>query len=152
MIEHFRQMRLLGANVVRVHFSSPGLWMRRTGPMRRRSNALAGSSSWRRTRDCTSISRGWPVTASKTYHWYSALGETKRWEAQARFSEAIAGHYAASPAIFCYDLMNEPIVPGGTRKPGDWLTGELGGFNYCQFISLDQAGRPAPGYRAPLGH
>jgi len=40
--------------------------------------------------------------------------------------------------------MNEPIVPGGRRKPGDWLTGELGGFNYCQFISLDQAGRPRP--------
>ena len=40
--------------------------------------------------------------------------------------------------------MNEPIVPGGKRKPGDWLTGELAGFHYCQFISLDQAGRPRP--------
>jgi hypothetical protein len=40
--------------------------------------------------------------------------------------------------------MNEPIVPAGKRAPGDWLTGELGGFNYCQFISLDQAGRPRP--------
>ena len=28
--------------------------------------------------------------------------------------------------------------------PGDWLAGELGGFCYCQFISLDQAGRSRP--------
>ena len=76
--------------------------------------------------------------------WYNALGETERWEAQAHFWEAVAKCCAASPAIFCYDLMNEPIVPGGARKPGDWLTGELGGFVYCQFISLDQAGRPRP--------
>ena len=25
------------------------------------------------------------------------------------------------PAVFCYDLMNEPVVPGGKRKDGDWL-------------------------------
>ena len=46
--------------------------------------------------------------------------------------------------MFCYDLMNEPIVPAGKRNPGDWLTGELAGFVYCQFISLDQAGRARP--------
>lgn len=71
-------------------------------------------------------------------------GETERWGAQARFWEAVADRCAASSAIFCYDLMNEPIVPEGKRAPGDWLTGELGGFYYCQFISLDQAGRPRP--------
>ncbi len=76
--------------------------------------------------------------------WYGGLGETERWAAQARFWGAIAARCADSPAVFCYDLMNEPIVPGGKRAPGDWLTGELGGFNYCQFISLDQADRPRP--------
>ena len=76
--------------------------------------------------------------------WYNSLGETGRWAAQARFWEAIAGRCSRSPAIFCYDLMNEPIVPGGKRKAGDWLNGELAGFNYCQFISLDQAGRARP--------
>ena len=31
---------------------------------------------------------------------------------QARFWEAVAGRCAKSPAVFCYDLMNEPVVPG----------------------------------------
>src|SRR5262249_17034143 len=76
--------------------------------------------------------------------WYGSMGETERWSTQAHFWEAVAARCADSPAIFCYDLMNEPIVPGGKRDAGDWLAGELGGFVYCQFISLDQAGRARP--------
>jgi hypothetical protein len=40
--------------------------------------------------------------------------------------------------------MNEPVVPQGQRSPADWMAGELGGFSYVQFISLDQASRPRP--------
>jgi hypothetical protein len=40
---------------------------------------------------------------------------------QARFWQAVAGRCAESPAVFCYDLMNEPVVPGGQRTGGDWL-------------------------------
>ena len=46
--------------------------------------------------------------------------------------------------MFCYDLMNEPVVPGGRRKPGDWLGPPFGEFHYVQFITLDQKGRPRP--------
>ena len=35
-----------------------------------------------------------------------------------RFWEAIAGECAGNPAVFCYDLMNEPFIAGGPRKPG----------------------------------
>ena len=35
---------------------------------------------------------------------------------QARFWQAVAARCAASPAVFCYDLMNEPVVPGGKGK------------------------------------
>jgi len=45
-----------------------------------------------------------------------------------------------SPAIFCYDLMNEPILGGG-KDQGEWLTGELGGKHFVQRITLDLAGR-----------
>jgi hypothetical protein len=45
-----------------------------------------------------------------------------------------------SPAIFCYDLMNEPILPG--EKPAtEWLTGELGGKHFVQRLTLDLKGR-----------
>jgi hypothetical protein len=79
--------------------------------------------------------------------WYDRLGEQQRWDAQARFWEAVAQRCAKSPAIFCFDLMNEPVVPGGTRKPGDWLgpsfLGNDSGY-FVQFITLEQRDRARP--------
>jgi hypothetical protein len=47
-----------------------------------------------------------------TPKWYDALDERARWNAQANFWRAVARECASSPAVFCYDLMNEPISPG----------------------------------------
>src|SRR5262245_34560327 len=69
------------------------------------------------------------LTCLRCYHkkdvpaWYDALSEEGRWDVQARFWRAIAASCADSPSVFCYDLMNEPVVPGGRRKEGDWLAG-----------------------------
>ena len=145
VVEDLHEMKQLGANVVRVH-----LQFARFMDAPDRPNVKALERLGRLVKLAEETGLYLDLTGLACYRkqdvpaWYSSLGEAERWEAQARFWEAIAGRCAASPAIFCYDLMNEPIVPGGTRKPGDWLTGELGGFVYCQFISLDQAGRPRP--------
>ncbi len=40
--------------------------------------------------------------------------------------------------------MNEPVVPGGKRKPGEWLGPAFAGKHFVQFITLDQADRPRP--------
>jgi hypothetical protein len=56
----------------------------------------------------------------------------------------VAGPRAASPAVFCYDVMNEPVVPGGSRQDGDWLGPPFGGKHFVQFITLDQANRSRP--------
>jgi hypothetical protein len=75
--------------------------------------------------------------------WYDALSEPDRWAVQARFWEAVAQRGAGHEAVFCYDLMNEPIVSGGKRKAEDWYSGKpLGGFDFVQFITLDPADRP----------
>jgi hypothetical protein len=74
--------------------------------------------------------------------WYDKLSEKKRWAVQARFWQAVASRCAKSSAIFCYDLMNEPVVPGGQRK--DWLGPPFAGKHFVQFITLDQADRPRP--------
>jgi hypothetical protein len=74
--------------------------------------------------------------------WYDVLAEKERWAVQARFWEAIASRCAGSPAVFCYDLMNEPVVPGGRRKDGDWLGPAFFGKCYVQCLTLD------PGERA----
>jgi hypothetical protein len=145
VIEHFREMKQLGANVVRVHLQFARFMdaadRPNEGSLERLGRLVKLAEETKLHLDLTGLGcyRKQDVPA-----WYNALGEAKRWEAQARFWEAVAGSCAASPAIFCYDLMNEPVVPGGARKPGDWLAGELGGLCYVQFISLDQAGRPRP--------
>jgi hypothetical protein len=60
------------------------------------------------------------------------------------FWEAVAKTCAESPAIFCYDLMNEPVVAGGDKKRDDWLGAGFGGKHFTQFITLDRAGRERP--------
>jgi hypothetical protein len=44
--------------------------------------------------------------------------------------------------VFCYDLMNEPVVPGGKGK--DWLGPAFAGSYFVQLIALDQADRSRP--------
>ena len=74
--------------------------------------------------------------------WYDALDETERWEVQARWWKRIAETCAGHPAVFCYDLMNEPII-GGPAKKGEprWVAGELAGFHFVQRISEVPKGR-----------
>ena len=141
----FREMKQLGANVVRIHLQFARFM---DGPNTANQQSLAQLTRLLRLAEQTGLYLD--LTGLACYRkadvpaWYNAQNEIRRWDAQAHFWEAIARTCAASPAVFCYDLMNEPIVPAGKRTPGDWLTGELGGFTYCQFISLDQAGRPRP--------
>jgi hypothetical protein len=142
---HFAQMKKLGANVVRVHLQF-GKFM--DGPDRPNAKALdrlgkllALAERLRLYLDLTGLG---------CYHkkdvpaWYDRLSEKERWEAQAHFWQAVAGRCAASPAVFCYDLMNEPLVPGERRPDGDWLAPPFAGKCFVQFIALDPAGRPRP--------
>jgi len=145
VVEDFHEMKVLGANVVRVH-----LQFARFMDAADRPNKKALEHLGRLLRLAEETGLYLDLTGLACYRkkdvpaWYDGMKEEQRWAAQARFWEAVAGCCASSPAIFCYDLMNEPIVPGGKGKPGAWRTGDLGGYTYCQFISLDQAGRPRP--------
>lgn len=76
--------------------------------------------------------------------WYDDLSEQARWDAQSVFWQSVAETCKNSPAIFCYDLMNEPVVPGGRRNPRDWLGPAFAGKHFVQCISLDQRDRPRP--------
>lgn len=138
----FQEMKDLGANVVRVHLSVGHFMSSPDTPNQANLGQLA-----RLLRLCERKGVYLDVTGLGCYRrqdipaWYDALGEQSRWYVQANFWRAIARVCKDSPAVFCYDLMNEPLVPAGKRKPGEWMTGELGGFVYCQFITLDPEGR-----------
>jgi hypothetical protein len=138
----FRRMRELGANVVRWHLQL-GTYMNSADEVRsdelarlRRLLDLAGKSGL--YLDLTGLGC---YRLSRVPAWYDELDEQPRWQVQARFWEAIAKTCAGHPAVFCYDLMNEPVI--GEPKAGEprWYTGELGGMHFVQRISNTPAGR-----------
>lgn len=143
--QDFREMKQLGANVVRIHLQL-GKFM--DGPDRPRKASLDRLAKLVMLAEDVGLYLD--LTGLGCYHkadvpaWYDALGERERWDVQARFWEAIASRCADSPAVFCYDLMNEPVVPGGRRKAGDWLGPAFAGKHFVQFITLDQKDRPRP--------
>lgn len=59
---------------------------------------------------------------------------------QARFWQAVAKVGRGSHAIFCYDLMNEPILAGKDKEAG-WLGEGFGDKYFVQRITRDLAGR-----------
>ena len=143
--EDFAEMRSLGANVVRVHLQLAKFMDDAQHPR---------AASLVKLRELATLAERnalyLDVTGLGCYHkadvpaWYDELDEAGRWDVQARFWTAIATTLRDSPAVFCYDLMNEPVSPAGTSSKQDWLGPAFAGKHFVQRISLDQAGRPRP--------
>ena len=141
IVEDFGEMKTLGANVVRVHLQTARFMKT---PDEVDAKALEQLARLVELAEKTGLYLD--ITGLGCYHkkdvpaWYDALDEAGRWRVQTRFWEAVAKTCAANDAVFCYDLMNEPILPG-KNKETDWLAGEFGGKHFVQRISLDLAGR-----------
>ena len=143
VVQDFRRMKQMGANVVRIHLQTARFM---------RSAEQADQAALRQLARLVGLAEQCrlylDLTGLGCYHkkdvpaWYDQMDEGQRWAVQCRFWEAVAKCCADSPAVFCYDLMNEPVVPGGRRKPGDWLGPDFAGKHFVQFITLDQADRP----------
>lgn len=140
--EDFKEIKALGVNVVRIHLQTAKFI---DAPDKPNESALLQLGRLLRLAEETGLYLD--ITGLACYHkkdvpaWYDALGESERWRVQALFWEAVAKTCAQSPAVFCYDLMNEPILPGEHEKESEWLTGEFGGKYFVQRITLDLAGR-----------
>jgi Cellulase (glycosyl hydrolase family 5) len=140
--DDFGKMKALGANVVRVHLQY-GKFM--SGPNQPNLKEFEQLSRMLRLAEKTGLYLD--ITGLACYRpgdtpkWYDAMNERERWTAQSNFWSAVAATCAKSPAVFCYDLINEPIVPGSKREPGAWRSGKLfGDYDFVQFITLDPAG------------
>jgi hypothetical protein len=137
----FAAMKALGANVVRVHLQTGKFMASAREPNRASLERLA-----RLLRLAEQTGLYLDVTGLACYkrkdtpQWYNDLDEAQRWDTQSRFWEAVAGVCARSPAVFCYDLMNEPVA-GGDGKDRDWTPGEFAGECFVQRLTLDLAGR-----------
>jgi hypothetical protein len=139
--EDFKEMKDLGANVVRIHLQTAKFM---NTPDQPNQKSLAQLARLVKLAEKTGLYLD--ITGLGCYHkqdvpkWYDVMNEAERWNTQAIFWEAVAKTCAKSPAIFCYDLMNEPILPGA-KKETDWLAGEFAGSYFVQRITLDLAGR-----------
>jgi Cellulase (glycosyl hydrolase family 5) len=147
----FSQMRSLGANTVRIHLQFGDLM---ESPSRARPAELDHIAAIVRIaeeeRVYLDISGNEVWLPAFAPPWYDGLSESARWDAQAAYWSAVAQTCADSPAVFCYDLLSEPLVAGGL-PPGHWYTGKFGGFYFGQYISLQLDGRqPAEVARAWL--
>jgi hypothetical protein len=138
----FRQMRDLGANVVRLHLQL-GTYMKTPkdvdrAELQRLKGILDLGGRFGLYLDLTGLG---------CYHrdavpsWYDELSEADRWQVQSRFWEAVAETCAGHPAVFCYDLMNEPVIGKPAKGEHPWLLGELGGCRFVQRISNDPRNR-----------
>jgi hypothetical protein len=140
--EDFQQIKALGANVARIHLQLAKFM---DAPDQPNQEALTQLRRLLELAEQTGLYLN--LTGLGCYHkqdvpeWYDQMDEAERWEAQARFWSAVAKVCHGSSAVFCYNLMNEPIIGGS--EPNEWLTGELGGKHFVQRLTL------TPGNRAP---
>ncbi len=143
VVEDFWEMKALGANAVRVHLQVAKFMESAEVP-----NSVALEHLSRLVDLAEETGLYLDITGLGCYHkqdvpiWYDALSERERWQVQACFWEAIAKTCSNSPSVFCYDLMNEPVLPGEGVVETDWLVGKpLGGKYFVQRITLDLRGR-----------
>ena len=138
-----REMKALGGNVVRLHLQV-GKFL--SGPSEANEKELVQLEKF--VALAKEVGLYLDVTGLGCYHkkdvpaWYDEMSEEDRWKTQAFFWKTIAGRVGKSPAIFCYDLMNEPISPAGKRGEKEWLGPAFGDKHFVQMISLDDRGRP----------
>lgn len=143
VVGDFQEMKALGANVVRIHLQVGKFLI---------SPNNANEANLKKLEDLVKLAEETglylDITGLGCYHkqdvpeWYDSLEESERWNAQAFFWQTIARRVGHSPAVFCYDLMNEPVVPVGSAQEQGWLVGEpLGGKYFVQRITLEQKER-----------
>jgi glutamate racemase len=139
--DDFRDMQTLGANTVRIHLQFGRFMKSPSEPndteLQQLAKLLTLAEECRLYLDLTGLG---------CYHkkdvpeWYDALSETDRWAAQAQFWKAVAKTCRDSNAVFCYDLMNEPVI-GGEQPAADWLGPAFAGKHFVQFVAKQTSGR-----------
>jgi hypothetical protein len=142
VVEDFKEIKDLGANVVRVHLQTGRFLDAADTPNAANLERLA-----KLVKLAEETGLYLDVTGLGCYHkkdvpaWFDALAESDRWDAQCVFWKAVAKVCKDSAAVFCYDLMNEPVLTGGENK-GEWLAGKpLGDKYFVQRLTIDARGR-----------
>ena len=139
--EDFMEMKELGANTVRIHLQVSAFMKSATKLNPESLAQLAQLVTLAEKTDLYLDVTGLGCYDKKDVpRWYNRLDEAERWAVQARFWEAVAQTCSNGTAIFCYDLMNEPVV-SEDKKGRDWTPGAFGDRYFVQRLTLDFNGR-----------
>lgn len=136
----FAEMKAAGATVARVHPEMPRIL---TGPDQADARAIDDLKKLLKIAEDSGIHL--KITGLACYQikdrmpWYDSMEEQDRWKTQAFFWETIARACAESPAVFAYDLVNEPGAIG--KREDGWYMGRMGEVEFCQRLSLDPGQR-----------
>lgn len=138
--QEFAEMKAAGTTVARIHPELPRIL---TGPKEVDVKGIDSIKQLLKISEKAGIHL--KITGLANYRikdrvaWYDKLTEQDRWQTQAFFWETIARACADSPAVFAYDLVNEP---GAVGKPEDgWYMGRMGDVEFCQRLSLSPGER-----------
>jgi hypothetical protein len=138
----FREMRRLGANVVRWHLQFETYMEAADQPdveqLARLKRLLKLARSTGLYLDLTGLNC---FRINRIPPWYDELSEGDRWKAQAVFWASVAKTCTGDSVVFCYDLMNEPVIAKPGKEDHPWVGGELEGFHFVQRISNRPGGR-----------
>lgn len=136
----FAEMKAAGTNVARIH---PEMLRILSGPRDVHEKGIKSLKQLLGIAEQTGIYL--KITGLANYRiqdreaWYDELPEKDRWQAQAFYWETLARACSSSPAVFAYDLVNEPGAIG-TPEEG-WYLGRMGDVEFCQRLSLAPGGR-----------
>jgi hypothetical protein len=143
VVEDFKEMKAMGANTVRIHLQVSHFMRSPTEPDRKSLKQLSRLLALAEETGLQINLTGLGCYQKEAVpEWFNGLAEEARWEVQARFWEAVAETARSSPALFCYDLINEPIVTED-KVTRDWTPGAFGNRYFVQRLTLDFKGRTA---------
>lgn len=137
----FREMKALGANTIRIHLQvSKFMKSPRTPDAKSLQRLALLVELAEKTGVYLDLTGLGCYRKEDVPQWYNELTESERWATQARFWEAVAQTCKESPAVFCYDLMNEPVV-SEDKSHRDWTPGAFGDRYFVQRLTLEFRGR-----------
>ena len=146
--EDFLEIKALGANIIRIHLQYHKFMINRNIPndaaLDRLLELVEFAEANKIYLDITGLGA---YRKSDQPTFYETISDSNRWRTQAIFWQSIAQKLNGNPAVFAFNLMNEPVVSVGcdTIGPCEWLNGDgLGGFHFVQNITRTSGNTYAP--------
>jgi len=137
--EDFVEMKDLSANIVRIHLQYNKFMVDLNTPNEASLDRLLDLVLYAQEQgmylDITGLAA---YRENDQPAFYNELSDEDRWATQAIFWESVADKVGSNPAVFAFNLMNEPVVSvecDGSQEC-DWFPGNsFGGFNFVQNIT-----------------